>query len=124
MIGELRKIQKPHRARPNIVMTETPLGGSILRIENHTVVSFSLLEDGIRVAASVMTVYRYYAVGLLIGGVREIQKPNRARRNIAMTETPLGVPSSGTITAPLLVSILRRESLAAITKTVGFIWGP
>ncbi|WP_286975443.1 hypothetical protein [Pseudomonas sp.] len=53
--------------------------------ENHTVVDFSLLEDGIRAAASVMTAYRYYAVELLIGELRKIQKPHRARPNIAMT---------------------------------------
>jgi hypothetical protein len=54
-------------------MTETPLGAPSSGIEKHTVVSFSLLEDGIRAAASVMTAYRYYAVELLIGGVRTIQ---------------------------------------------------
>jgi len=54
-------------------MTETPLGVPSSGIKKHTVVSFSLLEDGIRAAASVMTAYRYYAVELLIGGVRTIQ---------------------------------------------------
>ncbi|WP_286975445.1 hypothetical protein [Pseudomonas sp.] len=52
MTGKLRKIQKPHHARPNIAMTETPLGVPSSGIKKHTV---SLLEDGIRAAASVMT---------------------------------------------------------------------
>jgi len=55
LIGELRKIQKPNRAKRNIAMTETPLGVPSSGIENYAAVSFSLLEDGIRVAASVMT---------------------------------------------------------------------
>ncbi|CAE6895487.1 conserved protein of unknown function [Pseudomonas marincola] len=89
-----------------------PVGGSILRHRKTPVVSFSLLEDGIRAAASVMTAYRYYAVELLIGGVRKIQKPHRARCNIAMTETPLGVPSSGTENRTVWVSARWRMESA------------